>query len=417
MLWDNTIVTVKNKIILMGLIASTHLIVMGAVIPNNLGTVEGLVRLGVINQNNEASIDTYATALGGILKYETPVWNNLKLGAAGYVSQKLNVGTGSRDTGKRNSDFFDVEGKSYTYLGEAYMDYDANDLNIRIGRQRMDTPMINTDEVRMLLNTFEAAMATYSGFDKTTLTAGFVKRWAGYDSPRGHNDSMNEFKKFGETHESIGTYVVGISNESINNLVFQGWFYSIDEVTDVSYTDAMYKIVYSDRKYLEISAQAAHFSEDKDTTNTMTLIDGNVIGLAANYTWEMVTLGAAYNEASNKDTKMVGLGLGGGPYYTSMEEWTISGMEDARAYRGSISINLGDIGLEGLTLSSAYGAFYSAPTDIKVDEWDIIATYIYNNDVSADISYAKIDDKHDNADGSSGDAGYDRFLARLNYRF
>lgn len=409
--------TVKNRIILMGLVANMQLAVMGAVIPNNLGTVDGIVRLGVINQNNEASNDTYATALGGILKYETPVWNNLKLGAAGYVSQKLNVGTGSWDTGKTNADFFDVHGKSFTYLGEAYMDYDANDLNIRLGRQRIDTPMINTDEVRMLPNTFEAVMATYFGLEKTTLTVGFVNRWAGYDSPRGHNDSMNEFKKFGETHESIGTYMVGLTNESINNLVFQGWFYSIDEVTDVAYTDAIYKIVYSDTKSLELSAQAAHFSEDKDTTNTMTLIDGNVIGMAANFTWDMVTLGAAYNEASNKDSKVIGLGLGGGPYYTSMEEWTIGGMEDAKAYRGSISINLGDIGLNGLTLSSAYGAFYSAPANIKVDEWDIIATYIYNNDVSADISYAKIDDKHDNANGSSGDAGYDRFLARLNYSF
>ena len=120
----------------------------------------------------------------------------------------------------------------------------------------------------------------------------------------------------------------------------------------------------------------------------MTGIDGSVLGLAANYEWGMVTLGAAYNEAYNKEGTFVTNGLGGGPYYTSMEEWTIDGMEDAIAYRGSVEINLADAGVQGLTLSSAYGVFKSAPTDQKVDEWDIVATYAYNTAFSTDISYA-----------------------------
>ena len=408
---------IKNKIIVMSLIASTQSVLSGAVIPEDMGTVSGLIRLGYVDQDNAASTDTYATAVGGILKYETPVWNDLKLGIAGYASQKVHFATGSWDEGKTNSDFFDADGKSFAYLGEAYVDYSANDLNVRIGRQLIDTPFVNTDEIRMLPNTFEAAMGTYSGIDKTTLSAGFIKRWAGYDSPRGHHDSINEFKQFGETHESIGTYLLGITNESISDLLLQGWFYSIDEVTDIAYADATYKILYSDTRSLNLSAQAAHFAEDRDITDTMTGINGNVIGLAANYKWGMVTLGAAYNEASNKDGKFIGLGLGGGPFYTSMEEWTIDGMEDAKACRGSISIDLSDAGVRGLTLSYAYGVFKSAPDDQRINEWDIVATYAYSDELSADISYAKIDDTHDNADGSNGDAGYDRFLARLSYRF
>ncbi|MDP3266534.1 MAG: OprD family outer membrane porin [Sulfuricurvum sp.] len=407
----------KSKIIVMTLAASTQFGLFAAVIPEDKGTVSGLIRLGYVDQDNVASTDTYATALGGILKYETPVWNDLKLGIAGYASQKLHFATGSWDEGKTNSDFFDADGKSFAYLGEAYVDYTANDLNIRIGRQLIDTPFVNTDEIRMLPNTFEAAMATYGGIEKTTVTAGFIKRWAGYDSPRGHNDSINEFKKFGETHESTGTYLLGITNERISDLLLQGWFYSIDEVTDIAYADATYKILYSDIRSLKFSAQAAHFAEDRDTTDTMTGINGNVIGLAANYEWGMVTLGAAYNEAFNKDGKFIGLGLGGGPYYTSMEEWTIDGMEDARAYRGSIIVNLSDAGIRGWALCSAYGAFKSVAADQKIDEWDIVATYAYGDALSTDISYAKIDDKHDNADGSNGDAGYDRFLVRLSYRF
>ncbi|MFA6188892.1 MAG: OprD family outer membrane porin [Sulfuricurvum sp.] len=395
----------------MSLIATTHLALFGAVIPEDKGMVSGLIRLGYVNQDNEASTDTYATAFGGILKYETPVWNDLKLGVAGYASQKIPFATGSWDEGKTNPDFFDAEGKSFVYLGEAYVDYAANDFNVRIGRQLIDTPLVNTDEIRMLPNSYEAALATYSGIDKTTFTAGYIKRWAGYDS----GADISKFKKLAEG--SHGASMIGFTNESIEKLSLQGWFYSIDKVADIAYADAAYKIVYCDSRSLELLAQAAHFAEDTDSAGAMTGIDGNVIGLAANYEWGMVILGASYNEASNKDGKFVGLGLGGGPYYTSMEEWTIDAMEDAKAYRGSITMNLSNAGARGLTLSSAYGVFKSAPVDQQIEEWDIVATYAYNDALSADISYAMIDDKHDNADGSGGDVGYDRFLARISYRF
>ncbi|MDD5211496.1 MAG: OprD family outer membrane porin [Sulfuricurvum sp.] len=408
---------IKNKIIGLSLVASAQLVLLGAVIPEDKGTVSGLVRLGVVNQNNEANTDTYATALGGILKYETPMWNDLKLGVAGYGSQKIGFATGSYDAGKTNPDFFDVNGNSFVYLGEAYLDYAAYDLNIRIGRQLIDTPLVNTDEIRMLPNTFEAAMGTYGGIEKTTLTAGYIKRWAGFDSPRGHNDSINKFKKFGETHISKGASLVGIANESIDKLSLQGWFYAIDEVSDAAYVDATYKIVYCELGSLDFSIQAARFSEKSDVTGSLTNIDGNVYGLGANYELGMVTLGAAYNEAFNKDGKYVSLGLGGGPYYTSMEEWTIDGMEDAKSYRGSIAVDLSDVGARGLTLTSAYGVFKSAPADQKVEEWDVVALYHYNDVLSADISYAMINDRNHNADGSNGDAGYDRFLARLHYSF
>jgi hypothetical protein len=403
--------SINNKIIALSLIVSTQLALFGAVLPEEKGTVSGLVRLGVINQKNVASTDTYATAIGGILKYETPIWNDLKLGVAGYGSQKLHFATGSWNDEKTNQDMLSEDGSSFAYVGEAYADYTANDLNIRVGRQLIDTPLVNTDEIRMLPDSYEAALVNYSGVDKTTFTAGYIKRWAGYDS----GADISKFKKPAEG--SHGVTMIGFTNESIDRLSLQGWFYSIDKVTDVTYADALYKIVYCESESLDLSVQAAHFSENSDSMGTMTKMDGNVYGLSTNYALGMVTVGAAYNRTYNKDGKSVGLGLGGGSYYTSMEEWTISGMEDAKAYRGSIALDLSDAGAKGLTLISAFGVFKSAPTDQKVDEWDVVTTYAYNDALSADISYAMIKDRHHNAGSSASEAGYERFLARLQYRF
>jgi hypothetical protein len=400
----------KNKIMVMSLIASTQLTLFGAVIPEDKGTVSGLVRLGYVDQDNAASTDTYATALGGILKYETPVWSDLKLGVAGYMSQKLHFATGSWDDGKTNLDFLGENGNSFAYVGEAYVDYSANDLTLRIGRQLIDTPLINTDEIRMLPNTYEAALATYSGIEKTTFTAGHIQRWAGYDS----GADLSKFKKVAQG--SHGATLIGFTNESIEELAVQGWFYSIDKMTDAFYVDAVYNVKALESLRVTFMGQYAHFNEDTQADGTLSGTDGNVYGLAVNAQWGMLTLGAAYNEAASDDGKWINNGLGGGPYYTSMEEWTIGWMEDEKAYQVKAIVDMKDAGVEGLSFTTLYGEFKSAPVNVRMTEWDVIATYVYNDALSADISYAMLNDKNDNQNSGS-DAGYDRFLARLSYRF
>jgi hypothetical protein len=383
------------------------------------GSMSGNIRLGYIQQENKSTSNTYATALGGILKYETAPWNDFKLGAAGYVSMKFPFASGSGEN--LNPDFFDSDGDSFIYLGEAYLDYSAHDVSLRIGRQLVNIPFADADDIRMLPNTFEGIMSTYSGIDKTTLTAGFLRRWAGYDSPMGHNDSINEFKKFAENHESNGVYLLGATNESIENLALQGWVYSIDKVTNIAYTDALYTLGINDTTKIELMAQYGYFDEDKNSDGLGAGIDGNVYGAGVNLNFGMMTLGVAMNRTFNEEGQYVINGLGGGPYYTSMEEMTIDGYEDVKAYQLSMELDMADAGIEGLTLTALYGDFKSTPADMKVKETDLIAAYEISEALMAEVSYAMVDDKNKNTlDDGSGtlyDGGYDRFLARISYNF
>ncbi len=401
----------KSKVIIMSLVASTQLALVGSVIPEDKGTVSGLVRLGYVDQDNAVGPHRYTTALGGILKYETPAWNGLKLGVAGYGVQKFPFATGSRFEDKSDLDFLGENANSFVYVGEAYVDYNANDLNVRVGRQLIDTPLVNTDDIRMLPDGYEAALATYSGIDKTTLTAGYIKRWAGYDS----GADISKFKKVAE--ESHGEALFGVINESIDDLMVQGWFYSIDKKADTFYTDASYNVKATDALGFTFMGQYANINEDRKADGTLSGTDGHIYGLALNGQWKMLTLGAAYNAVSNKEGKSLDLGLGGGAYYTSMEEWTIMGIEDAKAYQYKAVVDMTDVGIKDLSITTLYGEFKSAPAATKMTELDVIATYTHSEVMSLDVSYAKLNDKYDNADGSGGDAGYDRFLARLHYRF
>ena len=377
------------------------------------GKASGQIRAAYIANEYDAGGNDYGTSLGGILKYETAEWNGLKLGAGAYVSQKIHAVTGKEGDNHLNTELFDMDGKSYAYVGEAYVDYTMDKLNLKVGRQQLDTPFADTDDIRMHPNTFEAAIATYTGLEGSTFVGGYVKRWAGYDS----EDTLSK-EQFKKLHEgSRGAAVFGVINESIENLNFQAWYYGVDKLADLTYLDAAYAIAFSETLGLEVSGQFAAFSEKTQEDGTKSDVHGSVYGIGAAFNAGALTVGAAYNKGSNENGKTTPIGFGGGPYMTSMEEWTIEGMSDVKAYQLNAELDLADAGLEGITLSALYGNFKSDTDGTKVTELDLIASFELSEAISGDISYAMIEDKNNNADGSGGDAGYDRFLVRLNYNF
>ncbi|MDD2781822.1 OprD family outer membrane porin, partial [Sulfuricurvum sp.] len=372
------------------------------------GKVSGQIRAAYSSIKYDAAGNDYGTSLGGIMKYQTADWYGVKLGIAAYVSQKIHVASGDADKNELNNDLFDINGKSYVYIGEAYLDYTMGDLNLKVGRQLLDTPFADTDDIRMHPNTFEAAIATYTGFEGTTLVGGYVTRWAGYDSE--DTVSKDKYKKLSGDQKN-GVAVVGILNESIDNLALQGWYYNIDDLSNAIYADATYRVPFSEIMALELSTQYANFSEEKASG-----VDGKVYGFGVVFNIAALTLGAAYNKASNDDGKAVSNGFGGGPYMTSMEEMTIEGMNDVKAYQLSAELDMANAGLEGVTLTALYGNFKSDTDGTKVTETDLIASMELSEAITGDISYAMIDDKNNNFD-SGNDSGYDRFLVRLNYNF
>ncbi|MDD2265293.1 OprD family outer membrane porin [Sulfuricurvum sp.] len=396
-----------KKTIMMGLATATALNASAIEDVVKEGTLVGQIRAAYVVQNNALDSDTYGTSLGGMLKYETVPWNGVKAGFAAYLSQKLPFVTGNNE--KANGDLFAADAKSYLYLGEAYLDYTTEEFALRIGRQQINTPLADTDDIRMHPNTFEAAMASYKGFEGTILVGGYITRFAGYDS----GNDISKFKKL-DGVESKGAAIVGATNESIENLALQGWYYKIDHVANVFYTDAGYGIVLNESAGVELAGQFGHFSEENNSG-----IEGNVYGIGATLNVGMMALGATYNKTFNDTGKAVSNGFGGGQYYTSMEETTIDGFEDARAYQLTTELDMGAIGIEGLKLAALYGSFKGKRQglDARVSEYDAVAAYAFNDAICADMSYAMIKDKNKNFSELGTDGGYDRFLLRLNYSF
>ncbi len=375
------------------------------------GELTGHLRLAYIHQNDDApnTDATYATSIGGELKYETARYYNTSLALSTYVSQKVSPLSGDFNKGTLNLDFFNADGSSFAYLGEAYADYHNKGFDVRLGRQKLDTPLNDRDDIRMLPNTFEALTVGYGGIKDFVFVGGYIHRWAGFDS----GDDISKFKDIpGDIAENgeHGSYValLGVMNESFENIELQAWYYGFDKLTDVVYIDGVYEETYSNDTSASFGLQFADYSE-RDSSK----VEGTVYGAMTSASYKPVTLTVAYNSVIDSRTEEnIVIGYGGGPYFSSMEEMTIDKINDAQAYVASIDLEP----LNGLVLSYAFGHFDGKVTavDVEYEEHDVILTYQFYEKLDIEASYADIQDKKQSG---ADNAGYNRTLVRMNYNF
>ena len=379
------------------------------------GKVEGEIRLAYIDQDNhaEGTRDTHATSIGGQLKYETAKFHHISLAVSAFVSQKMAALSGDQEKGELNPDFFDADGNSFVYLGEAYAHYGYKQFDLRIGRQKIDTPLNDRDDIRMLPNTFEALMAGYGGIKDFVFAGGYIRRWAGFDS----GSDISRFKTVPGTidatgEEGEGVFLLGVMNESLEETEIQAWYYDFDKQADVFYLDAVYGTEYDSGLGVEAGVQFGNYQEKSSSR-----IEGDVYGGVLGLGIAGVSLGAAFNDVDTNRGKSIILGYGGGPYFTSMEEMTIDAINDTRAYVFSVEVDFSRRMLEGLSLAYAYGKFEGndgAGDAREYVENDIVLSYGIGENTYIEASYASVGDR---VNSGTADTGYDRVLVRANYTF
>jgi hypothetical protein len=320
--------------------------------------VFGNVRLGFIHAEDDAGNETDGSAIGGKLGYISPTWKGLNAGATFYTTGEL--------FDDENGDFFSSENGSYSILGEAYVQGLFGNTSLRVGRFELDTPHADTDDIRMVPNTFQGVLLSNNGIAGTTLYLTHLDKWAGVDS--------DIPERFQELNSDKGLSAIGVIYEGIDQLALQGWYYLGRDLAELLYLEAMYE---TDR--FSIGLQ---FGSQSDETKDDTGPDGDVWGMTASYTLSDLTLSLAYNDVSGIVTN----GFGGGPYFTSADDHTIDGVEDQEA--AALGIEYG--GIEAL----AVGVFH-VDFDLGEDETDYYALYDINDRLGLELIYT---DMHDDGD-------------------
>ena len=377
------------------------------------GKVNGQIRLGYIDTNKASAVDTSAAAIGGQLKFETATFNGVSLGAAAYTSHSIRGLSGDQAQGKFDDSLSSTE-KSYTEMAEAYVNLNYNGFNFRAGRQVLDTPLADGDDIRMTPNTFEAYVASYTIEDLgLTLIGANVQRWQGVDS--GYANVVNN--SWDETGVD-GTWMAAAlyANDSIE---LGAWYYDVTKTAKAVYVDATGNIDLGSGANLTLAVQYLTESESNDASGAPTGIDGSISGVMAEASHLGLTIGLAYDRVSVDSGKSIFQGFGGGSSFTNMDTMTAGALHDGTYQDGSSVVGSVSYDVMGANVFAKYGDFKAdavgTGSKAHVTELDLGVEYEYNDgDVDFALYYVMGEDK-----GSADSTSYDddHIQLTINYIF
>ena len=294
------------------------------------GKTSGEIRMFYINRDDNTVVDKQiATAIGGHLKFQTAELNGLSLGVAGYTTNRILGSLEANDDGAtRNTTLLGNDGKSYSILGEAYVQYNAKDLGtntvVKIGRQKLNTPLAGADDARMLPTLFEAYVLQNNDIANTTIVAahvtkiapgsfanayngGIVAATAGYSAEPG-NSALYQGK-----FTNMGTWAVGEDTSGVTilgakhkmgNIKLQAWDYYAHDILNAIYlqADVSWKCALSDSVKPFAAVQYINQSDiGKNYAGAGNKIDSDFIGAKVGASAGNLKAYVAYSQQSKAD--------------------------------------------------------------------------------------------------------------------
>ena len=355
------------------------------------------------NQKAKDETDTYATAIGGMMKYELAMYHGFNAAIAGIVSQDIDFMTGDR---KKQNTELSSDKSNYTQLSELYVNYKYDGLNLRAGAQTLDTPMADSDDIRMVPNTFEAYMATYE-YDEFVFTFANLQRWQGVDAGLGSGDE-NEWVDIGDN----GAWLGGVTYEGI--VEANAWYYSIsgdEEEVRATYLDLAKSYDISENISIYGGIQYLH-EADVGTSE----IEADIYGVMAELVVYDVGFNIGYNYSDAKSGKRSFSGIGGGSMYTSMDTMIIDEIAEDRNAQALVMGVVYEVG--SWNFLYAYGDFdgkkNSFGENAHIVEQDMGFSYSVNDNFELAALYVLEDDR---ASSSNTENDWDRYQLIVKYDF
>ena len=196
------------KLLVLVICMPMFLTAQDSVTSKNKGKLSGEWRTYYMATLNKGDLKDYnALATGGKLKYQYQLLKNLELGAALYNAtnlgiQDLKIADATTEKISRYEEgLFDRQNLSNDamfLLGELYVDYQLKAHQFTLGRMKINTPLINPQDGRMIPTLVQGLWYKHKTATKNSFQLGILNQIA----PR----STGEFFGIGE---SIGTYPEG----------------------------------------------------------------------------------------------------------------------------------------------------------------------------------------------------------------
>ena len=247
------------------------------------GKLSGQVRIFYIDRDYDGGKTLHRSALaaGGHLKYETASYYGFSLGTAFYTTNSFGIGADSLPGDSLDPTLFGENKEGYTILGEAYLKYTYKNTMFKAGRQRLDTPMAGSDDVRMLPNLFEAYLLTNTDLKDTTLIAAHVTKFAagtfanaysggalgitaGYSFTNADTGKFTDMGEYAIGKKTDGVSIAAVKFNGVKNLTLQAWDYYAHDIMNIVYLQGDYTIPMGSAK-IKTSLQYIHESDTGDS--------------------------------------------------------------------------------------------------------------------------------------------------------
>jgi len=402
-----------RKYLALSVVASTLLMAGGDIAPVepvvatkaaevDYGEVFGQSRTFYIDRTYSGIVENNRNSLatGGYIGYKTPDFKGFTAAVAAYGVYGFNiheVDSDSGDTQSYDPALMGRDGDNYIFIGQAYLNYAVENTNIKVGRQRLDTPLIAADDARMLPNLFEAAVVTNTDIEDTTLTLAHVTRETtgtfsniyddayalGFASGYGagttlaqSGDFVNmgtvalgniDFNNDGSTdNKTDGVTAVAATYKGFDGLTLQAWDYYAHDILNAVYLQADYGWTCRLNANVKMNASAQYINESDVGSSLAGKVDSNYWAVKLGASSGALSAYAAYSQTGESDGTTSG-GIitpwGGMPAFTQGMVTRHQFFSDTNSWKVAGTYNLNELLGEDVTASVYYTEFDVAATN------------------------------------------------------
>lgn len=247
-----------------------------------------------------------AFALGGIFKASTGEFYGGKLSAAYYGSFRMLT-----DKDRAGGTFIleQKTGDNISFLGELNYQQRFGKSTLTVGRQRLNTPLANDHDLRLLPTTYEAVVLDIAELEKTRVQLGYIHKFTQLGS------RLNEFQSVPSWTDN-GLGYIYLENTNIDNLAVRAQYAkalgsegsdSTSKAKDYRYLDASYRLPTELNATLKAQAGGNDYAQGR---NSM------MFGAALEVAWDKVAVAAVSNVIKHNDFKAIE----SGPMFTDWQQ-------------------------------------------------------------------------------------------------
>ena len=289
------------------------------------GKTSGQIRSFYIDRTYDGILENNrnSLAIGGNLGFETAAINGLSAGFKFYTTNAVDIHSGPMTSATDDPSLFGGSFDSYSMVGEAYFNYKANNTNVKIGRQKVNTPLAGTDDARMLPNLFEAVVASNTDLADTTLIGAHITREAvgsfgnvygapgqlslqggyglGYKSATsGQFSNMGTVALGAAGSDTAGVTAVGATYKGVPGLTLKAWDYFAHDILNAVYLQGDYGF---DAGSVKLKASAQAISQSDVGDKLAGKVDSKYVGAKVGASYSGLSGYVAYSTTgSNNDT-------------------------------------------------------------------------------------------------------------------